>query len=73
MGVTDGFILGVDLDGVCGDYTAALREVVAEPVECGREAVDVRGDPADRAGWVLPRHHQDAHGRTIEDRAGERR
>lgn len=24
------FILGVDLDGVCGDYTAALRAVVAE-------------------------------------------
>jgi 5'-nucleotidase len=24
-----GFILGVDLDGVCGDYTGALREVVA--------------------------------------------
>jgi 5'-nucleotidase len=27
---SDGFILGVDLDGVCGDYTAALRDVVAE-------------------------------------------
>jgi 5'(3')-deoxyribonucleotidase len=26
----DGFILGVDLDGVCGDYTAALRDVVIE-------------------------------------------
>jgi 5'-nucleotidase len=26
----DGFILGVDLDGVCGDYTAALREVAIE-------------------------------------------
>lgn len=24
------FILGVDLDGVCGDYTAALRDVVIE-------------------------------------------
>jgi 5'-nucleotidase len=24
-----GFVLGVDLDGVCGDYTAAFREVVA--------------------------------------------
>jgi 5'-nucleotidase len=24
-----GFILGVDLDGVCGDYTRALRDVVA--------------------------------------------
>jgi 5'-nucleotidase len=28
--LTDGFILGVDLDGVCGDYTLALRDVVAE-------------------------------------------
>ena len=25
-----GFILGVDLDGVCGDYTGAFREIVAE-------------------------------------------
>ena len=24
------FIFGVDLDGVCGDYTLAFREVVAE-------------------------------------------
>ena len=30
MSTSDGFILGVDLDGVCGDYTAALRDVVAE-------------------------------------------
>ena len=39
------FILGVDLDGVCGDYTAAFRAVVA----------DVRGvDPAalgDARSW----------------------
>jgi 5'-nucleotidase len=35
MGVTDGFILGVDLDGVCGDYTGALREVVAERTGVG--------------------------------------
>jgi 5'-nucleotidase len=27
--VTRSFILGVDLDGVCGDYTAAFRAVVA--------------------------------------------
>jgi 5'-nucleotidase len=30
VSASDGFILGVDLDGVCGDYTAALRDVVAE-------------------------------------------
>lgn len=27
--MTDEFVLGVDLDGVCADYTAAFREVVA--------------------------------------------
>jgi len=27
--VSDTFVLGVDLDGVCGDYTAAFRAVVA--------------------------------------------
>src|SRR4029453_8128236 len=30
MTATDSsFIFGVDLDGVCGDYTGALREIVA--------------------------------------------
>ena len=28
--MTAGFILGVDLDGVCGDYTSSFRAVVAE-------------------------------------------
>lgn len=27
--MSDEFVFGVDLDGVCGDYTAAFREVVA--------------------------------------------
>jgi 5'(3')-deoxyribonucleotidase len=35
--VPDEFVLGVDLDGVCGDYTAAFREVVA---------ADLGADPA---------------------------
>jgi 5'-nucleotidase len=39
MSTADGFILGVDLDGVCGDYTAALREVVAE--RTGRDLSDL--------------------------------
>ncbi len=29
MSEDSGFVLGVDLDGVCGDYTAAFRAVVA--------------------------------------------
>jgi 5'-nucleotidase len=28
--MSSGFILGVDLDGVCGDYTETFRQVVAE-------------------------------------------
>jgi 5'-nucleotidase len=28
--MSEGYILGVDLDGVCGDYTASFRAVVAE-------------------------------------------
>jgi 5'-nucleotidase len=40
-----GFILGVDLDGVCGDYTGAFREVVAE--ELGVDPTTL----ADERGW----------------------
>ena len=40
-----GFILGVDLDGVCGDYTAALRQVVIERTGASPESL-----PLD-AGW----------------------
>ena len=39
-----GFILGVDLDGVCGDYTGALRDVVAE-----RTGVDPDSLPLERS------------------------
>jgi 5'(3')-deoxyribonucleotidase len=39
------FVLGVDLDGVCGDHTAAFRQVVAELRE-----VDVETLPLER-GW----------------------
>jgi 5'(3')-deoxyribonucleotidase len=31
---TEPFVLGVDLDGVCADYTAAFAEVVAEAKGC---------------------------------------
>ncbi|MFP3900761.1 MAG: 5' nucleotidase, NT5C type [Acidimicrobiia bacterium] len=40
----DGFILGVDLDGVCGDYTAALRAVVA-----GQRGIDPASLPVERS------------------------
>lgn len=35
MGTDGDFVLGVDLDGVCGDYTAAFREVVARRTGTG--------------------------------------
>jgi 5'(3')-deoxyribonucleotidase len=45
MAITDSsFILGVDLDGVCGDYTGALREVVAQ-----HRGVDPGSLPAERS------------------------
>jgi 5'(3')-deoxyribonucleotidase len=45
MVIDSSFILGVDLDGVCGDYTAAFAEVVAE-----ERCVDASTLPAQR-GW----------------------
>ena len=39
MTITDGFIFGVDLDGVCGDYTAALRQVVMERTGASPESL----------------------------------
>lgn len=34
--MSDEFVLGVDLDGVCGDHTAAFREVVAAELGIAR-------------------------------------
>jgi 5'-nucleotidase len=44
MSASGGFILGVDLDGVCGDYTGALREIVA-----AEKGVDPASLPLDRS------------------------
>ncbi|MGE3620855.1 MAG: hypothetical protein AB7L84_10385 [Acidimicrobiia bacterium] len=62
-----GFILGVDLDGVCADYTAAFRAVVA---------ADLRVDPAslsevrswDYAEWGITHEDFDRlHRRAVLD------
>jgi 5'(3')-deoxyribonucleotidase len=58
------FVLGVDLDGVCGDYESALRRVVA--IECG---VTEDSIPAQRtwgfseSGWPVhdENHHRELH------------
>jgi 5'-nucleotidase len=66
---SDGFILGVDLDGVCGDYTTALREVVAR--RTGRDLSEL---PLDRSWdfreWGLTPAQFEAHHRAavVEDR-----
>lgn len=36
---SDTFVLGVDLDGVCGNYTAAFRNVVAAETGCDPEVL----------------------------------
>jgi 5'-nucleotidase len=63
------FILGVDLDGVCGDYTGALRVVVARGQ--GRDAADL-AEPTtwDFSEWGLDREAFEAAHRTavLDDR-----
>jgi 5'-nucleotidase len=56
MGSFSGWVLGVDLDGVCGDYTAAFRSVVV---------AERRIDPAslpDERSWTFEEWDLDADG-----------
>lgn len=39
MSSHDSFILGVDLDGVCGDHTAAFARVVADELGCDPDSL----------------------------------
>lgn len=63
-----GFILGVDLDGVCGDYTIAFREVVARA-----RGVDPASLPDERswdfAEWGIstPEEFDRLHRRAVLD------
>jgi 5'(3')-deoxyribonucleotidase len=61
MGVTDGFILGVDLDGVCGDYTAALREVVAERTGVGLDRLPLERSWDFREWGLTPEEFEKLH------------
>jgi 5'-nucleotidase len=59
------FVLGVDLDGVCGDHSAAFRAVVAR-----ERGVDVSELPAqeswDFAGWDLtPLEFEELHRKAV--------
>jgi 5'(3')-deoxyribonucleotidase len=61
------FILGVDLDGVCGDYTAAFREVVAH--ERGVDPSTLADERSwDFAEWGLtPDDFHDLHQAAVLD------
>ena len=63
-GTVKGFILGVDLDGVVGDYTAALRTVVAERTGVDPESLPLERSWDFREGGLSPeefeRHHRAA-------------
>ena len=68
--MTAGLVLGVDLDGVCGDYTEALRRSVA-----ARRGVDPASLPEQRSfgffsEWGLDaRSYEEAHrAAVVEDR-----
>ena len=53
--MSEPFVLGVDLDGVCGDYTAAFAEVVAQ--EKGCRVADLPVERSwDFAEWDLEPH-----------------
>jgi len=63
------FVFGVDLDGVCGDYTAAFRDVVAE-----ERGIDPASLPEDRSwdfhewGIDSPAEFDRLHKRAVLDR-----
>jgi len=62
---TDGFILGVDLDGVCGDYSGALRQVVAAEKDLDIETLPPQAS-WDFLEWELgPGEFEDMHRKAV--------
>jgi 5'(3')-deoxyribonucleotidase len=57
----DGFIFGVDLDGVCGDYTAALREVAVERLGVAPSALPLERSWDFREWGLSPGQFEDLH------------
>ena len=63
----DNLILGVDLDGVCADYTTAFRPLVAQELN-----IPLSSLPEERSWdfseWGLsPKQFQDLHHKAVED------
>ena len=61
MSEHDGFIFGVDLDGVCGDYTAALREVAVERLRVDPSALPLERSWDFREWGLSPAQFEDLH------------
>ena len=64
---SDTLILGVDLDGVCADYTTAFRPLVAQELN-----IPLSSLPEERSWdfseWGLsPKQFQDLHHKAVED------
>ncbi|HZA75382.1 MAG TPA: hypothetical protein VE623_03230 [Acidimicrobiales bacterium] len=55
------FILGVDLDGVCGDYTGALREIVARERGVGVESLPLERSWDFREWGLAPAEFERLH------------
>jgi len=49
------FVLGVDLDGVCADYTTAFRDLVADDRDIDASTLDVENISWDFGEWGLDR------------------
>src|SRR6478672_6664920 len=54
--MSEDFVLGVDLDGVCADYTTAFRDLVADDRGIDPASLDVEGISWDFSEWGLDRN-----------------
>ena len=63
----NGFVFGVDLDGVCGDYVAALKPFVAK--RTGRDPSDLTDDVTwNLAEWGIDREeYEKYHGKAVTE------
>ncbi|MDH4169910.1 MAG: hypothetical protein OEW42_10000 [Acidimicrobiia bacterium] len=62
------FVLGVDLDGVCGDYTAAFREVVADELGVPLESLPLERSWSFREWGLDEARFQELHREAVVNR-----
>lgn len=69
MKVREGFVLGLDLDGVCGDYNAYFRPHVARVLEVPVESLgEVTDWDYTKIGWGIGSraHFESLHAQAVE-------